>query len=181
EITGSVINIGASNAQLLIIGNKKELLETKELTGLNFNAAVKEVINWLKTKQIVHPLIAIGFRLVMGGPYRYKPEIITEEVIKDLNQFAYLAPNHLPDELNAIKSFKEAFPDVQQIACYDTAFHRAMPFYSKYYPLPLIYRNQGLLRYGFHGLSYESIMKQLSIRNLNSIDKKIIIAHLGNG
>lgn len=181
EVVGSVIGIGAVKSQLKIANNRKEVLETKELQYLNFNDVIKEIIEWLKSKESAYPIIAIGFRLVMGGADRSQPELITENLLKSLNQFLYLAPNHLPNELSAIQIFKDSFPLVQQVACFDTSFHHHMPSYSKHYPLPIIYRNQGLIRYGFHGLSYESIMKKLSQRNIDTKNKKIIIAHLGNG
>lgn len=181
EVIGSINAIGEQDPHLLIVNHKKEVLETKEFPHLSFSDALMEAIEWLKRNEAIYPLIAIGFRLVMGGPAHYKAEIITEEVVKDLKQFAFLAPNHLPIELNAIEAFKDAFPQVKQVACYDTSFHRNMPSYSKYYPLPTKYRNQGLIHYGFHGLSYESIMKKLSLRKLTGFDKKIIIVHLGNG
>lgn len=181
EVMGTAKRIGDLTAKLLIVNHKKEFIETKDLVNLHFNAVVKVVIEWLKNNQTIYSLIAIGFRLVMGGPRRYKPEVITEEVLRDLHDYIYLAPNHLPNELSTIQAFKEAFPQIKRIACYDTAFHHLMPFFSKYYPLPLMYRNQGLIRYGFHGLSYESIMKKLSYRKLEASGKKIIITHLGNG
>lgn len=181
EVKGSINHIGAAYSPLLIVNNRREVIEKENLININFSKGVKEVIQWLKANQLIYPLVAIGFRLVMGGSNRYKAELITENVLKDLNQFIYMAPNHLPAELNTIQSFKEAFPQTHQVACYDTSFHHTLPSYSKYYPLPIIYRNQGLIRYGFHGLSYESIMKKLSQRNIDTIDKKIIIAHLGNG
>jgi acetate kinase len=83
EVMGSINNIGESNTKLLIIDNRKEVLEAKEQMSLNFEAAVKEVIQWLKANQLIYPLIAIGFRLVMGGPNRYKAELIREDVLKD--------------------------------------------------------------------------------------------------
>lgn len=181
EVIGSVVGIGTSKPQLKISNNLKEILETKELLNPNFTEIVKEISKWLKQNEIIYPLVAIGFRIVLGGPDRYQAEAITDDLLKDLDQFVYLAPNHLPNELSAIQIFTETFPEVQKIACYDTSFHHDMPSHSKYYPLPDIYRNQGLIRYGFHGLSYESIMKKLSQRRIATKDKKIIIAHLGNG
>ncbi len=101
--------------------------------------------------------------------------------MQTLHHFAYLAPNHLPDEIKIIKIFQAAFRNVPQVACFDTSFHRDMPSFAKYYPLPAEYQEKGLMRYGFHGLSYEYIMQKLA-DSTSLIDRqKIIIAHLGNG
>lgn len=147
----------------------------------NLDGAVKTVISWLKNSEYKSSLLAIGHRLVQGGPNHREPELITNHLLKNLQAFIYLAPNHLPDELKTIKTFQLAFPGLPQIACFDTAFHSNMPDETKYYPLPAKYKLQGLLHYGFHGLSYGYIIQKLELEDVNVKAKKIIIAHLGNG
>ena len=124
---------------------------------------------------------AISHRLVQGGPDHRKPELINEQLLKTLDQFVYLAPNHLPDELKTIKAFQAAFPGIPQVACFDTAFHKDMPSCARYYPLPGKYKDMGLMKYGFHGLSYQYILQELTSQDPEVTKKKIIIAHLGNG
>jgi len=118
---------------------------------------------------------------VQGGPDHRFPELITPELICILDGLSYLAPNHLPAAIAAIRAIEAAFPDIPQVACYDTYFHRSLPEYVKKYPLPAKYFDGGLLKYGFHGLSYEYVLKELSETNPDIQSKKVIIAHLGNG
>ena len=181
EWAGSITRIGEAKAHLQIKDAANQLLEVHDKHYKNFNAAVLEVIAWLKNKQDKYPLMAIGHRIVQGGPKHFKPEIITGALIQALDKLVYLAPNHLPDELSTIRAFQSAYPDVKQVACFDTCFHHDMPSYVKDYPLPAIYKKKGLMKYGFHGLSYEFIMQELAKLFSPVAGQKIIIAHLGNG
>lgn len=180
ECNGNVDAIGSTGSRLSICKGGKVILQ--QSAGFkNLDEAVKAVISWLKKSEYKSSLRAIGHRLVQGGPDHREPELITDELIKNLQAFVYLAPNHLPDEIRTIKTFGRAFPGLFQVACFDTAFHRNMPDEAKYYPLPAKYREQGLLHYGFHGLSYEYVMKQLKADGALVKAQKTIIAHLGNG
>ena len=181
EWAGSITRIGEAKAHLQIKDAANQLLGGHDKHYKNFNAAVLEVIAWLKNKQEKYPLMAIGHRIVQGGPKHFKPEIITGALIQALDKLVYLAPNHLPDELSTIRAFQSAYPDVKQVACFDTCFHHDMPSYVKDYPLPAIYKKKGLMKYGFHGLSYEFIMQELAKLFSPLAGQKIIIAHLGNG
>jgi acetate kinase len=181
EWSGNVSHIGSDEGKLEIKDDQHQILESRSGNFKDLGAAVKEVIRWLKNNGHRDKLSAIGHRLVQGGPQHREPEIITNPLIKELEQFVYLAPNHLPDELKTVKAFQAAFPDVTQIACFDTAFHRDMPAYVKYYPVPKRYQDMGLMKYGFHGLSYQYILQELIAENPKITKKKIIIAHLGNG
>lgn len=178
---GSVAHIGTKNGQLEI-RNPSHVLLFKHVENFKDQfAAATELINWFKNNQLLYNIAAIGHRLVLGGPNHLDPEVITDELLNSLNEFVYLAPNHLPNEIRMIRLFKQEFPDVPQVACFDTAFHQDMPFCSKNYPLPSKYAEKGLIRYGFHGLSYEYIMAKLAQKATSTSSRKIIIAHLGNG
>jgi acetate kinase len=180
ECSGSADAIGGTGSALTVHKEGRAILQ--QPSGFkNLDGAVKAVIRWLKNSEYKSSLLAIGHRLVQGGPDHREPELITDELIRNLQAFVYLAPNHLPDEIRTIKTFGSAFSGSQQVACFDTAFHQNMPDEAKYYPLPAKYREQGLLHYGFHGLSYEYIMKQLKADGVPVKAQKIIIAHLGNG
>ena len=179
ELSGAITHIATTVATFRIKDNNDRLLK-KELKFYNsHDAAIKEVLNWLKINQRKYPLAAIGHRLVLGGPHRRDTELVTNELIAELINYVYLAPNHLPEEITAIKLFKEAFEGLPQMVCYDTAFHADMPDCAKYYPLPSVYKKDGLMRYGFHGLSYEYVISKLGDVQVDK--KKIIIAHLGSG
>lgn len=176
---GSVDHIGTQTGQLVIRNSDdKPVFKLVENFEDQFNAAT-ELISWFKNNQQQYDIIAIGHRLVQGGPNHRTPEIITDELLHSLNEFIYLAPNHLPNEIKMIQLFQAAFPGIPQVACFDTAFHQDMPFCSKYYPLPSKFADKGLIRYGFHGLSYEYIM--MAQKATSAPNGKIVIAHLGNG
>jgi acetate kinase len=135
----------------------------------------------LKNKKDRYPLAAIGHRLVQGGPDHREPEIIDDKLISALEQWVHLAPNHLPASLAIIKNCRDVFPDAPQVACFDTAFHRDMPARALHFAIPRPLWKEGIIRYGFHGLSYEYIMQQLERLTFAGRKEKIIIAHMGNG
>ncbi|MBS1520270.1 MAG: acetate/propionate family kinase [Bacteroidetes bacterium] len=179
ELSGAITHI-ATTVGSFKIKDKYDKILKKDLKFYNSqDTAIKEVLSWLKTNQHKYPLAAIGHRLVLGGPHRHDTELVNDGLIAELNNYIYLAPNHLPEEITAIKLFREAFGGLPQIVCYDTSFHAGMPNCAKYYPLPLIYKKEGLMRYGFHGLSYEYVLSKLTDVQVDK--KKIIIAHLGSG
>lgn len=156
-------------------------VEHLALNRTDRTGVIDQMIHWLKAHELEFPIVAIGHRIVQGGPKHFNPIIISKEVISNLQQYVYLAPNHLPAEIELIDKFSSAFKGVKQIACFDTCFHQHMPANARYYPLSEKYRTSGLMRYGFHGLSYEFIMVKLAEQILHPARKKIIIAHLGNG
>jgi len=155
---------------------KDERTQFDDLTG-----SIEAIISWLKDNQQHFSVAAIGHRVVQGGPSHREPTLITDDLIESLHQYEYLSPNHLPREISIIKALQVAFPGIPQVVCFDNCFHKDMPAVAKYYPLPGKYRAAGMLRYGFHGLSYEYIMKKLGERKQVVFEEKIIIAHLGNG
>jgi acetate kinase len=181
ELSGNVNHIGSAHAKLTIKTPDNEILESRTAAFKDMRSAVKDVIIWLKNRYDQGGLSAISHRLVQGGPAHRQPEIITEQLLKTLKQFIYLAPRHLPDELLTIKAFQRAFPGIPQVACFDTAFHNDMPSYAKNYPLPEKYREMGLMKYGFHGLSCQYVLQKLIAEDPAVTKQRIIIAHLGNG
>lgn len=181
ECEGRIDHIGNLESSFQIIDQAGKFLINSTGHFQNVAAAINDIISWLKINVKKYPLVAVGHRLIQGGPEHRAPEIITPELLDILKRQIYLAPNHLPDEINAIHSFKTAFKSIVHVACYDTLFHRNMPACAKYYPLPAEYADKGLIKYGFHGLSYEYVMKKLGSKIPAAKRRKIIIAHLGNG
>jgi acetate kinase len=140
------------------------------------------LFDWLREHGYVKQINAVGHRIVHGAVKYVRPHLITPDLISDLKEFVLFAPEHLPQELAVIEAVGKSFPDLKQVACFDTAFHRTMPQIAQMYALPRALYDEGGIRYGFHGLSYEYIIEEL--RNENHIDienSRIIIAHLGNG
>lgn len=181
ELSGSFTNIDTAEGVFKLFDKEGKLAESRTEYFNTHSGAARELARWIRERAADYPLAAIGHRMVFGGPDKRDAEIITSELISELHNYIYLAPNHLSIEIDTIKTFHDAFKEVPQVICYDTAFHHDMPWYAKYYPLPENYRKEGLIRYGFHGLSYEYVMTQLKKENNAVNKKKIIIAHLGSG
>lgn len=129
------------------------------------------------------PASAIGHRLVHGGTRYTQPVRLTPELLADLRQLVPLAPNHLPAALTCIDQLARLRPEAVQVGCFDTAFHASIPHYARLYAIPRRYAEAGVLRYGFHGLSYESIVARLRAESHPAVGSagRLIVAHLGNG
>ena len=124
---------------------------------------------------------AVGYRVVHPGAKLDRHQRITPEVMRDLEEAVVFAPLHDPAVIEVIKEMMERFPDVGHYACFDTVFHQTMPEAATTYPIPVEYREQGVRRYGFHGLSCESIVQQLRAEKGIQFPKRMVIAHLGSG
>ncbi|MDB6061216.1 MAG: acetate kinase [Verrucomicrobiaceae bacterium] len=140
------------------------------------SALIKEIE---KHHQI--PLRAAGHRIVHGGPHYFQPTLLDEKVLAELEASVPLAPLHLPHNLAPIRAFAELYPKLPQIGCFDTGFHATMPRIEKLFGLPRELLDAGIVRYGFHGLSYEFISSQLSGLDIRAAQGRTIVAHLGNG
>ena len=125
----------------------------------------------------VPSLDAVGHRVVHGGPTLVEHCLIDDTVMSELERAKVFAPLHTPPALSVMNFARRWFPDLPQVACFDTAFHAAMPEVARVLPIPKALRSEGLRRYGFHGLSCESILRQLG----DEAPARLIIAHLGNG
>jgi acetate kinase len=123
----------------------------------------------------------IGHRIVYGMEHT-EPEKITDKLLKELKAISPYDPEHLPAEIKLIEVFRKYYPDIQQVACFDTSFHDLMPDNAKLIPIPAKYRDKGVKRYGFHGLSYSYLMEEFKrTAGAEKAKGKIIIAHLGSG
>jgi acetate kinase len=119
---------------------------------------------------------------VNGGPKYYKPQRITTEMVEELRRFSPFDPDHMPEEILLTEAFHRRFPDLPQVACFDTAFHHDLPRVAQVLPIPRRYEAQGVRRYGFHGLSYAFLMEDLTrLGDPAATTGRVILAHLGNG
>jgi acetate kinase len=143
-------------------------------------AAAGVLMDWIEERR--DPLAAVGHRVVHGGPKYSQPQRITAEMVEELHRLDPFDPEHLPEEILLTKAFHERFPDLPQVACFDTAFHHDMPRVARMLPIPRRYEAKGVRRYGFHGLSYEFLMGQLAeLGGAEAANGRVILAHLGNG
>jgi len=159
----------AMDAQRHSIANEDQSMTTM--------AQVMQRIDKLIADSHLPALDAIGHRIVHGGPKLRQPCRIVHDVILELESVANFAPLHTPASLEVIALAAQTFPGLPQVACFDTGFHEHMPEIARVLPLPKALRSQGIQRYGFHGLSCESIVQQLGA----DMPARLIIVHLGNG
>jgi acetate kinase len=172
---GAVEGIGESVGKAWLRSGDKALQEESgQFT--DHTAAVKVMFGALR-KQGVEGLAAAGHRIVHGGPKFIKPQLIDPELKSGLKELIPFAPLHLPSQVAMIEAVAAHFPDLPQVACFDTAFHSGMPEEAQRLPLPQELWEQGIRRYGFHGLSYEYVVAKLG----TELGRRAIIAHLGNG
>ena len=143
--------------------------------------ALQRVLAWRQATFPDANVIAAGHRVVHGGTRYAAPVLVTGEVLAYLETLNPLAPLHQPHNLAGIRAAQEAWPHVQQVACFDTAFHRAHPFVNDVFALPRRYYDKGVRRYGFHGLSYEYVTGKLREMEPLYAQGRVVAAHLGNG
>ncbi|MDE1915606.1 MAG: acetate/propionate family kinase [Sphingomonadales bacterium] len=149
--------------------------------SLSHEAVLGGLLDWAMSHLDGRELIAVGHRVVHGGTQFYEPCLVTGPVLAALAGLNGLAPLHQPHNLAAIGAMIALRPDLPQIACFDTAFHHTMPETHRRFALPLALHDEGLRRYGFHGLSYEFIARQLRELDPKLAEGRVIAAHLGNG
>lgn len=143
--------------------------------------ALHRILAWRKSAFPDVRVSAAGHRVVHGGTRYDEPVVMTDDVMAYLRTLVPLAPLHEPHNLAGIEAAQEAWPHVQQVACFDTAFHRAHPFVNDVFALPRQFYDEGVRRYGFHGLSYEYISGRLREIAPHHAAGRVVVAHLGNG
>lgn len=177
------VNVGSSSVKLglfeLTLPSITPVVELEQ-QAVATSAAFAWIQHWLARRPRRY-LRAIGHRIVHGGNKHWRPTAVTPGLLEDLRQVATIDPEHMPSTLEWIALARSTFPAVLQFACFDTAFHRSMPRVAKLYPLPGRFTKQGIIRYGFHGLSCEHIVNQLTAEDPAAALGRIVIAHLGNG
>ncbi|MHB1557240.1 MAG: acetate/propionate family kinase [Isosphaeraceae bacterium] len=183
RLVGKLEGIGLGGAGRLAVkdGEGNSLVDEPGRLD-DHEAALSRLFDWLKSRPEHGELDAIGHRVVHGGSRHTRPERITPEVMVSLHDLVPLAPDHLPQEIRAIEAVGRAYPDLAQVACFDTAFHRTMPAVAQAFGLPRDLADEGVFRYGFHGLSYEYIVAELRREaGPAAAGGRVIVAHLGNG
>jgi len=153
---------------------------SRSINATSIEDAINAIVTALASFDLTR-VTAIGHRIVHGMQHT-QPQLIDPKLFNELQQLHSLDPEHLPVELQLVKAFGQRFNGVPQIACFDTAFHRSIPDVARTLPLPAAYREAGIERYGFHGLSYQSLTQQLAaIDSVTAHTGRVVLAHLGNG
>jgi acetate kinase len=143
-------------------------------------AAIATVASWLRETQSFN-LVAVGHRVVHGGPRYDRPVVIDQAIVANLEQYVSLAPLHQPNNLAPIRTLMKARPELLQVACFDTAFHHGHSPVAGHYAIPERFYAEGVRRYGFHGLSYEYVAQRLREVAPTVAAGRVIVAHLGSG
>jgi acetate kinase len=177
-VSGAVTGVGRVDGSLKLTAANGEVLLDRTYSLSTQQQALGEMMRALS---VVSPgeLSAVGHRVVHGGPNLNSHQRITPEVLQTLKDSVHFAPLHIPPAVTLIDEMAQLLPDVPQFACFDTAFHATLPPVAHHYAVPERFYEQGVRRYGFHGLSYESIVARLE--EDGELPRRLICAHLGSG
>jgi len=179
---GVIERIGLPGASFRVNGANPADNTSRQVSLPDYKAAVDALMGWVEENIGRNNLAAVGHRVVHGGPKYFKPVRITTEVIAELRRISPFDPEHMPQEILLTETFHGRFPDLPQIACFDTEFHHDLPRVARLLPIPRRYEAKGVRRYGFHGLSYMFLMGELArLDGAQAAQGRIILAHLGNG
>jgi acetate kinase len=181
-LKGAIERIGLPGATFRVTGLDQADNFSLSVSAPDHRAAEGVLMDWIEERSQRDPLTAVGHRVVHGGPKYSKPQRITAEMVEELHHLTSFDPEHLPAEILLTEAFCRRFPDLPQVACFDTAFHHDLPRVARLLPIPRRYEAQGVRRYGFHGLSYAFLMEELARQaGIEEARGRVILAHLGNG
>src|SRR5664279_2864060 len=177
-LEGGIERIGLPEATLRVKGLDQADNFSRLVTAPDHTIAVGALMDWIEERGGRDTLAAVGHRVVHGGPKYYNPERITAEMVTELKRLSPFDPDHMPEEILLTEAFHRRFPDLPQVACFDTAFHHDMPRVARLLPIPRRYEAQGVRRYGFHGLSYAFLMEELArLGDPAATSGRVILAH----
>jgi acetate kinase len=183
DAAGQIEGIG-SQPRFTVKSSYDEVLVDRVLTvdeAHNHTDAITLILAWLRDYFADGTLLAVGHRVVHGGQHYSAPVLIDAEVLAELETLVPLAPLHQPHNLATIRVLMKTMPSLPQVACFDTAYHRTQPDVAQRFAIPRRFAEEGVRRYGFHGLSYEYIASVLPRLDSTLADARVIIAHLGSG
>lgn len=175
---GTIEGIGRSPGTIRV-ARDGEAARTIEMDVPDRDAALRWLIADLDREHVWSEVAAAGHRFVHGGLAYREPVLVTRKVRDTIEKLIRLAPAHLPGELAALDAMRSVSPSLPQVACFDTAFHAGLPLEARLFGIPRQLADEGVVRYGFHGLSYEYVTTTL--RGRGQLGARTIVAHLGNG
>jgi len=179
--SGEISRIGLPDAQFSFALLGQSTTKKQNIDAGDYDAAIKFLMTYLDDHKGEHKIAAIGHRIVHGMLHA-QPALITADLLKDLKATVPYDPDHLPNEIKLVETLQGHYQDVPQFACFDTAFHADMPSVAKQLPIPRRFMQQGIRRYGFHGLSYAYLLQEIKKEyGKVAANGRIVIAHLGNG
>lgn len=177
---GEIESITDSPCLTILDANRLQIVK-QNISSKGIKAGLEAFFNWFEQVSDSITLKAVGHRVVHGGTYFSQPTLVTDEVLKKISSLIPMCPLHEPQSLEAIKSIQSIYPDIPQVVCFDTTFHRTQDHLATLFAIPRKLIDEGLIRYGFHGISYEYIASVIT-QHIGDIGKKrVIVAHLGSG
>ena len=180
-LAGKVDRIGLGGTNLAVLEPSGKAAAALAIPAADHRAAADVLLKWLEAQPGFDAIAAVGHRVVHGMSH-CQPERVTTSLLAELHRITPYDPDHLPREMELIQAFRQRHPKLPQVACFDTAFHRAMPRVARLLAIPRRYGAKGMQRYGFHGLSYAYLMEELARLGDPAARKgRVILAHLGNG
>jgi acetate kinase len=181
-LEGRIERIGSRDSVFAVKSEGDSENISRQVNTPDHTAAVNLLMDWIEERIAGHDLAAVGHRVVHGGPAYWKPQRITPMMLDELRQVSPFDPQHLPEEILLTEAFFRRFPNLPQVACFDTAFHHDLPRVAQLLPIPRSYETKGVRRYGFHGLSYSFLMEELERQSgKEAALGKVVLAHLGSG
>ncbi len=180
-LSGKIERIGSADSAVSLTDSPSGRSERQSIPAPDHAGAVGPLIGLLQERVKFGAILAVGHRIVHGGMHYRQPRVATPEMLAELRRLSPYDPEHLPSEIGLIEAFGRQFPDLPQIACFDTAFHCDLPRVASLLPIPRRYDAAGVRRYGFHGLSYAFLMEELARIDGRAAAGRVVLAHLGNG
>jgi acetate kinase len=181
RLAGKIDRVGLSGTKLTFHAMSQDQQDSLSIAANDYSMAANLLIDWLEQQIDFTQVKAVGHRVVHGMQHM-QPEPVTQALLDELHRISSYDPEHLPHETELIEVFRRRYPQLPQVACFDTAFHRSMPRVAKLLPIPRRFDTKGIQRYGFHGLSYAYLMQSLAhVAGTQAAQGRVILAHLGNG
>ena len=180
-LSGKIECIGLPDTTLTFNDTLGDQQGTLAVDAADVDSVINFLLDWLAQTIDITQIKGVGHRVVHGMNHT-QPELVSKELLEELHRISTYDPEHLPLEIKLIEIFRQRYPNLPQVACFDTAFHAGMPRVAKLLPIPRRFDAMGIQRYGFHGLSYSYLMQALAnTAGTNAAQGKVILAHLGNG
>ena len=182
RVRGKIERIGLPGATLTVDDPNGARAQSRAIDACDHGGAASALIDWLGEAGLLSSVRAVGHRVVHGGSTYSAPAPIDEALVQELRRISAYSPEHLPGAIDLIERCARRLPDVPQVACFDTAFHRDMPRVAQLLPIPRRFDAKGIRRFGFHGLSYAFLMEELErVGGASAARGRVVLAHLGNG
>lgn len=180
-LRGKLDRIGFTDASLNVCDSNDQQLYSQDIDSCDQSVAVSALLVYLEQQPAFFRVTAVGHRIVHGMAHT-APQRITKQLLSDLRRITPFDPEHMLREVHLIDAIQQQHPNMMQIACFDTAFHRSMPRVAKLLTIPRRYQAAGVERYGFHGISFEFLLEELkNLHDRAATSGRVILAHLGNG